>query len=113
MTSDDVLRYREYIGRQRYRVKQTHHVELTHFVIVASGFRGSTTERIRQLQQDGVVPSLVCADLIASARRMIHKLDYPDVQLVDLRRFFCGGVIGQAALHNCFCHNTCVCLQLG
>jgi len=109
MTSDDLLRYREYIDKQRQRTRHKEHVELTHFVIVSSGFEGDTDERLKRLQQEGVVPCLVRADLIATAYRMIRHLEYADVQLLDLRRLLQAGIIAQAALHDCVCGRQCLC----
>jgi hypothetical protein len=109
MSADDTLRYREYFKTQRHRLRHRHHVELTHFVIVAPEFSGNLNARIDHLQDHGFTVSLVSASLLQKAARLIAEMEVPDIHLLDLRRLFSRGLGGDDSLHACFCTESCIC----
>ena len=109
MSSDDVVRYREYFKKQRHRLRHKAHIDLTHFVIVAPGFRGDVKTKLERLQDDGLIVSLVSAALIDRASRLIGLIEYADIHLLDLRRLFSQGVANEQSLHACFCTERCIC----
>jgi hypothetical protein len=112
MSADDTLRYREYFKKQHHRLRHKEHVELTHFVIVAPGFKGNINARIDSLQDEGLTVSLVPAALLERAARLILEMEVPDIHLLDLRRLFSRGLGGDHSLHDCFCIETCICGRL-
>ncbi len=102
MTADDILRYRDYIRLQRYRIKERKNCELTHFLIVSSGFRGDIELRLKTIDGEGVVMSLVPAQILGMACQILGELEYPDIRLLNLRELFVRGVVDLSCLGNCF-----------
>jgi hypothetical protein len=111
MSADDALRYREYFKAQRHRLRSKDHIELTHFVIVAPGFKGDISAKVDLLQDHGLTVSLVSAALLEKAARLIsdREMDVPDIHLLELRRLFARGLGGDHTLHACFCTAICIC----
>lgn len=102
MSSDDVLRYRDYIRRKKTEVKERQHLDLSHFIIVAGGFGGNTQCRLSQLEAEGVIVCLVPADCIHRAYLLVRGLDYPDIVLLDHRKLFVRGLLCRESLARCF-----------
>lgn len=98
MTSDDVLRYCDYIRRKRHEVRVRHHLELTRFLIVAPSFVGDIDERVRTIENEGVVVSLVPAKALELACSCIREMDFADIQLLEVNRCFARGLLAETHL---------------
>ena len=88
MSSDDLLRYKDYIKHKRHQIKEKYHLNLSHFVIVSSCHRGDTAARIARIERDGVVPCFVCAEYMRLAYVMARVVEFPELQLLRLRDLF-------------------------
>ncbi len=93
MTSDDVLRYCDYIRRKRHETRIRHHLELTRFLIVAPSFAGGLDERLRTIENEGIVVSLVPAALLGRACSCVREMEYSDIQLLEVDRCFARGLL--------------------
>lgn len=93
MTSDDVLRYKDYIRRKRVIVETLYKLPLRHFVIIAGSFHGNVAIRVKEIEKEGVALSLLSAHdltyLLNSAREMTRER----VALIGLRSIFSSGVV--------------------
>jgi len=102
MSSDDVLRYRDYIRLKKAEVKERHHLDLTHFIIVSGGFGGRTGPRLAQLDAEAVTVCLAPAEHMRRACLLVRRLEYPDVVLLNHRRLFVRGLMCDDSLASCF-----------
>jgi hypothetical protein len=106
MSSDDVLRYKDYLRRQRRKIKEKQHLDLTHLVIVSSDFGGNVHERLQDMESEGVVPCMISAAQLRVACHIIRHLEFSDIQLFDLRQLFRRGVVDGQVLQQCFGHEA-------
>lgn len=102
MSSDDILRYKDYIKRKKSEVKERHHLALTQFIVVSSGFRGDLNKRVSKIESEGVTPCFASAEYMRLAYVMIRSLDFPDLRLLDLRSLFPRGVAKLTDMRRCF-----------
>ena len=106
MSSDDVLRYKDYIRRQRREMKERQHLDLTHFVIVSSDFGGNVHERLHDLESEGVVTCMMPATQLRITCSIIRNFEFSDIQLFNLRQLFRRGVVDGQVLQQCFGHEA-------
>lgn len=106
MSSDDVLRYKDYIRRQRREIKERQHLDLTHFVIVSSDFASNVNDRLHDIESEGVVTCMIPAKQLRIACNIIRDLEFSDIQLFDLRQLFRRGVVNTQVLQRCFGQET-------
>ena len=101
MSSDDVLRYKEYIKSKRHEIQVKYHLRLTHFVIVSSEFRGDFMPKVEDIEADGTVVSLLTSSALTFFYDKVRELDFADLHLLNLRRIFCRGLIVNGHLESC------------
>jgi hypothetical protein len=102
MSSDDALRYKDYLRIKRADVFHRHNLRLTHMIIVASTFHGDVEKRLQDIGGDGTVLCLLPAEQLLQMYNRITGLDFPDIQLLRLRQLFCRGVVGESHVGSCF-----------
>ena len=101
MSSDDVLRYRDYIRNAHLETQVRDHLDLTHFVIVAPRFAGDIEERLHMLENEGIVVSLLPAALLASAYSCVKDMEYADIRLLKINQLFARGVLAADHVAGC------------
>lgn len=95
MTSDEVLRYKNYIKRKREEIRHRHNLLLTHFVIVSSSFSGNIKERTEDIGGCGIVMSMLPATQLTSLYDTLRLYPPQEIRLLEIRRIFCSGVVTQ------------------
>ncbi len=98
MSSDDALRYKNYIRKKRQEVRLRYYTRLSHFVIVASSFEGDTDSRLSELECEGVVVCMITGEMLTRLYDLISDLPMADLQLLPLERMFCRGVVEESKL---------------
>ena len=63
LSSDDVLRYKDYVRIKRHDISVKYHLPLTHFVIVSSSFHGDIDKRLQELDVEGTCLTLASAKM--------------------------------------------------
>lgn len=105
MSSDDTLRYKDYIKRKKHEIKVKYHLPLTHFLIISSDFTGDVDRRLKTLSHDGTVVCLCSATLMTSLYKAIALLTYPGIKLIEVDSLFGHGVFNQKNIKSCvLCH---------
>ena len=102
MSSDDTLRYCDYIRRKKHEVRIRYNLELTRFVIVAPSFAGNLDHRIAQIEGEGVVVSFVPSEMIVAASDCLQRMEFTDIQLLDLEKMFVRGVVAEPHIQAAF-----------
>ncbi len=95
ISSDDLLRYKDYIRVKKHEIKIRHHLPLTHFLIVSSSFHGDLDSRLCEIDLEGVTLCLVKAELLKYLYEKSKELEYCELHLLDLPRLFCRGEISR------------------
>jgi hypothetical protein len=93
MSSDDTLRYRDYITKKRQEVRARYNLRLTHFLIVSSSFSGDIEGRVTEIGYDGTILCLVPAAHITMICNKARSLPVAEIQLLELQRLFCRGLV--------------------
>lgn len=107
MSSDDVLRYKDYIRRKRHEVKVKYHLPLTHFLIITSGFSGDINGRLNTLSRDGTVVCFCPANAMKSLYEATSFLNYAGIKLIELDSLFGHGMFSQNNINSCvLCHKA-------
>jgi hypothetical protein len=101
MSSNDVLRYKKYIRDKRYEIQVKHNLNLTHFVIISSDFKGDFSSKIEDIETEGTVVSLCRAQLLTDSYNTFRELDVPALLLFDIRKLFCRGYISDEHVKAC------------
>lgn len=96
ISSDDLLRYRDYIKLKKHYIKFKHHLPLTHFLIVSSEFKGDIELRLKEIDLEGVILSLISADCLKLLYEEAKALEFDGLHLLDLSRLFCRGQLCEA-----------------
>ncbi len=92
MSSDDELRYRNYMAEKRHEVQTLRNVPVSHFIIVAASFHGETEQRLRNLETEGIVVTLAPAAVLTDLYELLlEEFDKPERRLVDERNLFTSG----------------------
>lgn len=100
ISSDDVLRYKDYVAAKKHLVSVKYHLPLSHLIIVSSGFRGDIESRLKEFDLEGITLSLARADQLAHLYEMTKGFEYEDFFLLDLPKIFCRGEVSTAAIEN-------------
>jgi hypothetical protein len=98
ISSDDVLRYKDYVGSKKHFVSVKYHLPLSHFIIVSSEFHGDIEARLKEFDTVGITLSLVEADQLAYLYETTKGFDYEDFHLLNLPKIFCRGKVGTKAI---------------
>ena len=93
MSSDDVLRYKDYVAKKRHIVAVKYYLPLSHLVIVSSDFHGDIDARLREFDVEGITLSLVTADNLMDLYERTKEFEYEDFLLLDLPKLFCRGEV--------------------
>jgi hypothetical protein len=91
ISSDDVLRYKDYVSTKKHLVTVKYHLPLSHLIIVSSDFHGDIDCRLREFDVDGVTLTLAKADDLVYLYDRTKGFEYEDFLLLDLPRLFCRG----------------------
>ena len=75
MSSDDVLRYKDYRKQEAF-ISVKYHLPLSHFIIVSSAFHGDIEARLKEFDTVGITLSLVEADRLAYLYETTQGFDY-------------------------------------
>ena len=102
MSSDDLLRYQDYLKRKREQIQVRYHLPLTHFTIISSSFGGEIKTRVEEIIQSGFVLSLVPAVCLMSIYDQALSRDYTDVQLLNCHRLFHSGLVDETCTLQCW-----------
>jgi len=100
MSSDDVLRYKDYIGSKKHFISVKYHLPLSHFIIVSSAFHGDIEARLKEFDTVGITLSLVEADRLAYLYETTKGFDYEDLHLLNLPKIFCRGKVSTEAIED-------------
>ena len=100
MSSDDVLRYKDYIRRKRVIVQTLYKLPLRHFVIIAPSFDGDTDRRVNEIAKEGVTLSLITGDDLRYLLRTASDMTREHVALIDLREILSAGVAQRQRIDN-------------
>ncbi len=95
MTSDDLLRYKDYIRIKKHEISVKHHMPLTHFLIISSAFHGDVESRLKETDLEGIILCLVTADCMKLLYEKAKMLDFDDLHLLNLSRIFCQGQLSE------------------
>ena len=101
MSSDDVLRYKEYVKSKKHEIRVKYHLALTHFVIVSSLFHGDFKSKIEEISADGTIVCLLPASELVSFYEKASGMDVAGLQLIDYSRVFCTGLFSSFHLKTC------------
>ncbi len=95
ISSDDQLRYKDYIKTKRHWIKARHKLSLRHFVIVGPQFNGHCDKQIGKIEREGVKVSLVEASLLRSLFISAAQMSKEQTALIDLRNILESGIVSQ------------------
>lgn len=101
MSSDDTLRYKDYITRKRQEVRARYNLRLTHFLIVSAAFSGDIERRVTDIGFDGTILCLIPANCITAIWSAVHSFPVAEIQLLELHRLFCRGLVTDDHLRAC------------
>jgi len=101
MSSDDTLRYRNYIKKKRQEVRARYHLRLTHFLIVSSSFGGDIGGRVTEIGYDGTNLCLIPAAHLTMVCNMVRPLPVSEIQLLELHQLFDRGLVTEEHVVSC------------